>query len=295
MTQQVSTIKDLRAALATARQQHASIGFVPTMGYLHAGHASLMKRASTENQTTVASVFANPLQFAPEEDLATYPRDIEKDLAIARQEGIDYLFVPDVEEMYPQMDTGTNYLQHVLTSVTVNKISSFWEGQHRPSHFKGVTTVVAKLFNIVGPCTAYFGEKDFQQLALIKQLIRDLSYDVSVVGCPIVREPDGLALSSRNIYLNTEAREAALVLKAALDAGKTAIEKGATDPGVVSKTMHAVLADEPLATPDYVAVVCPDSLQTPKTITSEVRLMTAVRFGATRLIDNCAAQPKPQR
>lgn len=191
------------------------------MGYLHAGHASLMRRAAAEHEVAAASIFVNPLQFAASEDLSDYPRDLDRDLAIAHDCGVAHVLIPTVEEMYPRP---------VLTTVTVADITRRFEGAERPEHFAGVATVVAKLFSMTGPCSAYFGEKDFQQLAVVRRMVADLSMPVEVVGCTIVREDDGLAMSSRNVYLSPEQRAAAPVLRRALDAAEAAVDGGETDP-----------------------------------------------------------------
>jgi pantoate--beta-alanine ligase len=274
----VTTVAELRATLDVERRQGRTVGFVPTMGYLHDGHGSLMRAAAADTDIVVASIFVNPLQFAPTEDLASYPCDPERDLLVAGTNGVSLLFIPDVSEMYPRP---------VLTTVSVAELSSEWDGASRPTHFEGVATVVSKLFNIVGPCRAYFGEKDYQQLAIITRMVADLSIPVEVVGCPIVREPDGLAMSSRNAYLDAEQRQAALVLRRALDAGVEAIASGETDPGQVRKEMTAVVAAEPRATIDYAAAVEPDTLVEPEEIRGPARLLIAVLIGTTRLIDNC--------
>jgi pantoate--beta-alanine ligase len=274
---QVTTIEGLRAELSGA----GSVGFVPTMGYLHEGHLSLMRRAG-EADVVVASVFVNPLQFAAGEDLAAYPRDLDRDTALATEAGVDLLFVPDVAEMYPQP---------VLTSVSVDDLADVLEGASRPGHFSGVATVVAKLFSIVGPCRAYFGEKDFQQLQIVRRMVSDLSLPVEVVGCPIVRESDGLAMSSRNVYLTPEERRAAPVLRRALTAGDYLVARGETSPAAVAGAMGHVVADEPLAELDYAACVDPATLRPPDRITQgmELRLLVAARLGKPRLLDNIGA------
>ena len=213
----VATIADLRALLDGERAAGRTVGFVPTMGYLHDGHASLMRAARRDTDVVVASVFVNPLQFGAGEDLDAYPRDLERDTAIAAEAGVDVLFVPSVEEMYPRP---------VLTTVSVAEVSAPLEGAARPTHFAGVATVVAKLFAIVGPCRAYFGAKDFQQVAVVRRMAADLSLAVEVVACPTLREPDGLAMSSRNIYLTPAERAAAPVVHAALRSGAAAIGAG---------------------------------------------------------------------
>ncbi|MEZ5342982.1 MAG: pantoate--beta-alanine ligase, partial [Acidimicrobiales bacterium] len=259
------TIDGLRRHLDDHRAAGRSVGFVPTMGYLHAGHASLMEAARANNDVVVASIFVNPLQFAANEDLSTYPRDLAADSALAERIGVDALFVPSVDEMYPGGP--------VLTSVSVAQLSERLEGITRPTHFAGVATVVTKLFSIVGPCTAYFGEKDYQQLAIIRRMVADLSLPVTVIGCPIIREPDGLAMSSRNVYLTDEQRPAAIVLRRALDAGLDAIQAGERSASAVAEVMRWVVDSEPLATLDYVGVVQAQSLETLETLTGEVRLL----------------------
>jgi pantoate--beta-alanine ligase len=275
----VRTIDEIGSRLDTDRRAGLRVGFVPTMGYLHDGHGSLMRAARAGNDVVVASIFVNPLQFAPEEDLDSYPRDLDRDSALAEASGVDVLFVPSVEEMYPDGP--------VLTSVSVAELSNRWEGKSRPGHFTGVATVVAKLCNIIGPCRAYFGRKDFQQLAVITRMVRDLSIPVEVVGCPIIREPDGLAMSSRNIYLSPDERTAATVLRRALDAGTAAIEAGEQNPTAITGTMAAVVDAEPLARLDYVAAVDPSTLETPDILGPTTQLLITTYVGSTRLIDNC--------
>ncbi|HVF75365.1 MAG TPA: pantoate--beta-alanine ligase [Acidimicrobiales bacterium] len=250
----VDTVEAFRKALDAERAAGRTVGLVPTMGYLHDGHAGLMRRAAAECDVAAATVFVNPLQFAPTEDLAAYPRDLDRDIAIAEKAGVTVLFAPSVEEMYPG---------EVFTTVHVAEASEGLEGASRPTHFDGVATVVAKLFNIAGPCRAYFGEKDWQQLAVVRQLAADLSIPVEVVGCPIAREPDGLAMSSRNVYLNPEERRAATVLHRALLAGR----HGGPE------AMRTTVATEPLVELDYAEQVGD-------------RLLIAARVGRTRLIDN---------
>jgi len=273
----VAAIAELRAALDARRAAGATVGFVPTMGYLHAGHTSLMDAARADTDVVVASIFVNPLQFAAHEDLDSYPRDLERDTALAEAHGVDLLFVPSVTEMYPQP---------VATTVSVAGVSQGYEGASRPTHFDGVATVVAKLFSIVGPCRAYFGEKDYQQLAVVRRMVADLSMPVTVVGCPTVREPDGLAMSSRNAYLTPAERAAAPVLHRALTAGAAAVEAGARDPDAVVATMVEVVASEPLAELDYAAVVDAATLEVSRPLRGELRLLIAARFGRARLLDN---------
>lgn len=274
----VHTIVELRTKLDAERAAGRSIGFAPTMGALHHGHESLMVAASTMCNVGVASIFVNPLQFAPDEDLDSYPRMLDEDAAKAEAAGIDYLFVPSVREMYPEEN---------WTTVSLRVVTEPWEGASRPTHFAGVATVVSKLFNIVGPCTAYFGQKDYQQLAMLRRMATDLNFPVDVKGMPTVREPDGLAMSSRNLRLTPEHREQAPTVQRALQAGVTAIEGGERDPNAVEAIIRAVLATAPAAAePDYIAVVDAASLRTPDIIEGETRLLTAVYFGDVRLIDN---------
>lgn len=271
------SIARVREVTDRARAAGRRVGFVPTMGYLHEGHASLVAAARAHDDLVIVSIFVNPLQFAPDEDLDAYPRDLDHDLAVCTREGADLVFVPPVEEMYPRPPR---------TTVTVAGVSEPLEGRSRPTHFAGVATVVAKLFAIVGGCRAYFGEKDWQQLRVVQTMAADLSLPVEVVGCPIVREPDGLALSSRNVYLDAEERAQAPVLYRALCRGAELVAEGETDPGRVEAAMAALVAEAPLATLDYVAAVQADSLTVDGPLHGEVRLLGAVRFGRARLIDN---------
>ncbi len=274
----VATVSDLWRVLQKHRAEGRAVGFVPTMGFLHDGHASLMRAAAEGNDIVVASIFVNPLQFAANEDLSTYPKDVEADTALAEANGVDVLFVPHVDEMYPDGP--------VLTSVYVSELSDRLEAGTRPTHFSGVATVVTKLFSIVGPCRAYFGEKDFQQLAIIRRMVRDLSMPVEVIGCPIIREPDGLAMSSRNVYLTADQRPKALVLRRALDAGVAEIESGQRVVQPVLDAMAEIINHEPEAVLDYVAVVDAASLEAPDVIAGELRLLVAATVGIPRLIDN---------
>ena len=273
----VRTIAELQSLLDAERAAGRGVGFVATLGYLHEGHASLMRRARADTDVVVASIFVNPLQFGAGEDLDAYPRDLERDSRLAEAEGVDLLFVPAVDEMYPTP---------VLTTVSVAQVSEPLEGAARPEHFAGVATVVAKLFAIVGPCRTYFGEKDFQQIALVRRMVHDLSFPVDVVACPTVREPDGLALSSRNAYLTPEEREAAPVIHRALQAGAASILAGERDPALVRSLMAQIIEAEPLARLDYAEVVDADSFVVPDPLGGNVRLLAAVRFGRARLIDN---------
>jgi pantoate--beta-alanine ligase len=247
------------------------------MGFLHEGHASLMRAARAECGVVVTSIFVNPLQFAPTEDLAAYPRDLAGDTALAEVNGVDLLFVPEAGEMYPSP---------MATNVSVAGVSAPLEGRTRPTHFDGVATVVTKLFSIVGPCRAYFGEKDFQQLAVVRRLVHDLSLPVEVVGCPTARADDGLALSSRNVYLPPEERAAAPVLHEALVLGQEAIAAGERDPAAVRARMAGHIATQPLAQLDYAEVVDARTFEVPDPLTGPLRLLVAARFGGARLIDN---------
>ena len=273
----VETIADVRSVLDAGRAAGRRVGFVPTMGYLHEGHASLIRRARAETDVVAASIFVNPLQFGAGEDLDAYPRDLARDSRLAEAEGTDLLFTPPVGEMYPRP---------VLTTVSVAEVSAPLEGADRPTHFDGVATVVAKLFAIVGPCSAYFGEKDFQQVAVVRRMVADLSLPVDVVACPTVRERDGLALSSRNAYLTPEERAAAPVVHRALQAGAALIMAGERDPRVVRTLMAEIIEAEPLAQLDYAEVVGADSFTVPDPLAGDLRLLAAVRFGRARLIDN---------
>ncbi|MGH8980939.1 MAG: pantoate--beta-alanine ligase [Acidimicrobiales bacterium] len=278
--QVVDAASSLRRALDEVRTGGEAVGLVPTMGALHAGHRSLIERAAGECAHVVVSVFVNPLQFDRADDLARYPRDLSADLALCAAMGVGTVFAPSVAEMYPEPPR---------TVVSVAALGARWEGVSRPGHFDGVATVVAKLFCLVGPSMAYFGEKDFQQLAIVRRMARDLSMPVSVVGCPTVREDDGLALSSRNALLTRSERRAATVLSRALEAG-CAAGRGEDRPEAVARAMAAVVAAEPLARLDYAAAVDARDLSVPSALSAvpEVRLLVAAEVGQVRLIDNCA-------
>jgi pantoate--beta-alanine ligase len=276
------TIADFRASLDGVRERDRRVGLVPTMGSLHAGHASLVERSAAERDVTAVSVFVNPLQFGAGEDLAAYPRDLDRDVRLAEAAGASLVFAPSVEEMYP---TG-----EPLTTVTVAQVSEPLEGRFRPTHFAGVATVVAKLFAIAGPVAAYFGEKDYQQLVVVRRLVGDLSLPVEVVGGPTVREPDGLAMSSRNVYLTPEERAVAPLLYRTLVKGKSCIEdKGERDPAAVNELLREEVAAEPRFTLDYAEVVNASDLTSPTRLVGAVRLLVAARLGKARLIDNLAA------
>jgi len=258
------------------------VGLVPTMGYLHEGHLSLVRAARRENTHVVVSIFVNPTQFAPNEDLARYPRDEERDLRLLEREGVDGVFAPRVGEMYAQ---------GFSTYVTVEGLTGRLEGASRPTHFRGVTTVVLKLFNIIQPDRAYFGQKDAQQLAVIRRMTRDLDLPVRIVGMPIVREPDGLAMSSRNAYLTPEQRTAATVLRRALAAAEGLFEDGVHDAAQIRRRVEGVIAEEPLAEVDYVSVADAETLEELQAFDAPALVSLAARFGQTRLIDNVVLAP----
>lgn len=282
----LATIAEARAVLDGVRRRGGRAGLVPTMGFLHAGHRALIDRSVAECDATLVTIFVNPLQFAPTDDLDAYPRDLGRDVAICESAGATAVLAPAVAEMYP---AGAP----VLTSVAVAALGTTMEGASRPGHFAGVATVVAKLFNIAGPCRSYFGEKDWQQLAVVTRMAADLSFPVEVVGCPTVREPDGLALSSRNVYLSTEERAAAPVLYRALTAGADAVEGGVRSEAEVRAIVADVVAAEPRAQLDYAAVVDAATLGAVDPLVGDIRLLVAVRFGRARLIDNVGATARP--
>ena len=267
------TVSELRAELAGAARP---VGLVPTMGYLHEGHLSLVRQARTENETVVVSLFVNPAQFGPGEDLDAYPRDEERDRRLAEAEGADILFAPAREEVYPA---------GFSTIVEVAGVSEPLEGEQRPGHFTGVATVVTKLFNMVGPDAAYFGQKDAQQALVIRKLVRDLDYPVRIVVCPTVREPSGLALSSRNAYLSDEEREQAAAISEALRAAEAAVAAGITDADDVLRTAHSALAAAGLE-PEYLELRDTKNLQPVERVNGSTLLAVAARVGKARLIDN---------
>ena len=274
----VKKIDVLRSRLKEASRNGKSVGLVPTMGFLHEGHLSLIKRAREENDLLVVSLFVNPTQFGPGEDLESYPRDLEKDADSCSAEGADILFAPDAGEMYLE-DYGT----YVEVSGDLTKGLC---GKSRPTHFRGVTSVVSKLFNIVEPDRAYFGQKDAQQVAVIKRMVRDLNFDVEIVVCPIVREADGLAKSSRNIYLSEVERKAALVLNRSLKAAAERISSGERNGDEIKAMVENMIKQEPLSAIDYVEVVDAENMKPLEILKGSVLLALAVRFGKARLIDN---------
>lgn len=273
----IENIKELRAYIQAWKKEGYDIGLVPTMGYLHEGHKSLIDRAASENNKVVVSIFINPTQFAPNEDLDKYPRDIERDSKICEAAGADLIFNPSPEEMY---------VENFSTYVNVEGLAEGLCGAKRPGHFRGVCTVVSKLFNIVNPTRAYFGEKDAQQLAVIKRMVLDLNFDIEIVGCPIIREEDGLAKSSRNTYLLEDEKKAALILNRSLVKAKNALKEGIKDADKLIEIISEELNKEPLAKIDYIEVVDSSSLKPVKNIDSSILIAIAVYIGKIRLIDN---------
>lgn len=282
--QTLTSIASLRAALAVHRRAGRSIGLVPTMGYLHQGHMELVRRARAENDVVAASIFVNPLQFGANEDLSKYPRDLARDQAMLTEGGVDFLFAPGVADMYPRP---------METVVDVPALGNELEGSVRPGHFAGVATVVTKLFNIFQPDRAYFGEKDFQQLQIIRRMAEDLAQPVIVIGVPTVRDADGLALSSRNVYLSADERRAAVVVPRALGEAERLVAAGMTDARAIERAVTDFIAAEPLAVPEVVALRDPDTLAEAASAGDRpVLLLLFVRFGTTRLLDNRVIAPK---
>lgn len=283
----IRTVAGIREACDRARAAGRTVGFVPTMGALHEGHASLIRRAREERDAVVVSIFVNPLQFGPHEDYARYPRDEEGDLATCARLGVDLVFAPPVEEMYPGGEP--------VVTVDPGPIGDRLEGASRPGHFRGVATVVAKLFHAVGPCAAYFGEKDAQQLFLVRRMVRDLSFPVEVVGCPTVREPDGLALSSRNRYLSPGEREAAGCLFLALSEAAELAREGERDAAVLVAAMAREIGATQGVRLDYAAVVDEATFEEVREVRGPARALVAAWVGATRLIDNLPLPEPPAR
>jgi pantoate--beta-alanine ligase len=274
----VTGIAELREHVAAIKSEGRTLGFVPTMGFLHAGHMELVARARSENDAVIVSIFVNPLQFGQNEDLARYPRNLERDSAMLSAAGVDLLFAPDVEEMYPRP---------MQTVVDVPALGSELEGAVRPGHFAGVATVVTKLFNIVQPHAAYLGEKDYQQVVIIKRMVEDLAQPVRVVAVETVREADGLAFSSRNSYLTADERTAAVIVPRALDEAERLYSNGMDDPRALEAALRAFIAREPLATAEVVAVRDPETLEPLETLRGRPALVALfVRIGATKLLDN---------
>ena len=271
LVETIDDLKRLRLKLAEP------VGFVPTMGYFHEGHLALVKQARAENPSVVVSIFVNPTQFGPQEDFDTYPRDPQRDLALLEKEGVDLVFMPSVAEMHPPQFTSW---------VEVGKVAERLEGAYRPGHFRGVATVVAKLFNIIQPTKAYFGQKDAQQLVVIKKMVADLNMSLEIVAVPTVREPDGLAMSSRNTYLNPEERKAATVLYQALSLAQKLWSQGKKDAERLRQEMIALIQKQPLADIDYISIADAETLDELDTVRPPALVSLAVRIGSTRLIDN---------
>lgn len=273
----VSTVEEVRAEVKKWREEGLTVGLVPTMGYLHEGHKSLIDKAVEQNDKVVVSVFVNPIQFGPTEDLATYPRDLQRDSILCENAGADLIFHPEKEDMY---------FDDFCTYIDMENLTKGLCGKTRPTHFRGVCTVVGKLFNIVQPDRAYFGQKDAQQLAVIRRMVRDLNFNLEIIGCPIVREEDGLAKSSRNTYLSPEERQAATILHKGLTKGEELVRGGEKNAATVVNAIREVIETEPLAKIDYVEMVDFDNIQPVETIEGTVLTAVAVYIGKTRLIDN---------
>ena len=273
----VATVEEVRAQVRAWRQEGLSVGLVPTMGYLHEGHKSLIDKAVEQNDRVVVSVFVNPIQFGPGEDLATYPRDLDRDAALCENAGANLIFHPESENMY---------FDDFCTYIDMDGLTKGLCGKTRPTHFRGVCTVVGKLFNIVQPDRAYFGQKDAQQLAVIRRMVRDLNFNLEIVGCPIIREEDGLAKSSRNTYLSPEERKAAVILHKGLTCGEELANQGEKNANVVKAAIREVIESEPLAKIDYIEIVDFDNMQEIETLERPFLAAVAVYIGKTRLIDN---------
>lgn len=272
-----ATIEEVRSQVSQWRKEGLSVGLVPTMGYLHEGHKSLIDKAVEQNDRVVVSVFVNPIQFGPGEDLATYPRDLDRDAALCENAGADLIFHPEPENMY---------FDDFCSFIDMDGLTKGLCGKTRPTHFRGVCTVVGKLFNIVAPDRAYFGQKDAQQLAVIRRMVRDLNFNLEIVGCPIIREEDGLAKSSRNTYLSPEERKAAVILHKGLSEGEALVRSGETNAARVKQAIRDVIESEPLARIDYVELVDFDNMEEIDTLKKPFLAAVAVYIGKTRLIDN---------
>ncbi|MCS7230018.1 MAG: pantoate--beta-alanine ligase [Candidatus Kryptonium sp.] len=275
----ITKVKEMQKVADELRREGKIIGVVPTMGYLHEGHLSLIRIAKERSDVVITTIFVNPLQFAPHEDYDRYPRDFERDVKLAQSAGCDIIFHPSVEEMYPG-----NFLSYV----EVEKLSKVLEGEFRPTHFRGVTTVVAKLFNITKPHIAVFGQKDAQQALIIRQMVKDLNFDIDIIVAPIVREPDGLAMSSRNVYLSETERKEATVLYESLKLAENLVAQGERNSKVIISKMEELIKSKPSAKIDYIAIVKPDTLEKVENLNegNEYLIALAVRIGTTRLIDN---------
>ncbi len=278
----IRTIKEMQEFANRTRKAGRIIGFVPTMGYLHEGHLSLMRLARPRCDVLVVSIFVNPTQFGPGEDFERYPRDLARDELLCEQEQVDVIFYPSAEEMYPQP---------YRTYIQVEELSETMCGLSRPGHFRGVTTVVGKLFNIVKPHFAVFGQKDFQQAVIIKKMVLDLNFDLEIVTAPIVREPDGLAMSSRNKYLSESERQEALVLYKSLKLARQLVEEGIRESERIREEMEKLIRNSPSAAIDYIAIVDPETLQPVRRIEQKTLIALAVKIGSTRLIDNLLVDP----
>jgi pantoate--beta-alanine ligase len=281
----ITDIKEMKNEIREIKSQGKTIGFVPTMGYLHEGHASLARRARKENQVVIMSIFVNPTQFGPNEDFAAYPRDMQRDSVVAEKAGVDIIFNPSAEDIYPK---------GYKTYVNVEEITKYLCGISRPIHFRGVTTIVNKLFNIVMPDRAYFGQKDFQQLCVIKQMVYDLNMNLEIIGCPIIRQSDNLAMSSRNIYLSEEDRRTATVLSEALFKAKGMIENGESDANKIQEFIINLITSKPNTQIDYVEIVNTNPgdnlLKSINSIKGNITILLAVKVGKVRLIDNIALE-----
>jgi pantoate--beta-alanine ligase len=273
----VKTIEEARSQVKAWKKEGYSIALIPTMGFLHEGHASLIRRAAKENQKVVVSIFVNPIQFGPSEDLASYPRDLDKDAILCSDSGAHLIFAPEEVEMYSN---------DAVTNIRVKELTTGLCGAKRPGHFDGVCTVVSKLFNIIPADKAYFGEKDAQQLAVIKRMVRDLNFDIEIIGCPIVREDDGLAKSSRNAYLSSKERNAALILNSSLTKGKELLKSGEKSTEVLKNFIKKQIQSEVLAKIDYIQIVDASSIKPIEFIDNPILVAIAVFIGKTRLIDN---------
>ncbi|MBI4653521.1 MAG: pantoate--beta-alanine ligase [Nitrospirae bacterium] len=280
--QRIKTIKDMRALSRGLMSEKKSIGFVPTMGALHEGHLSLVRRSKEENDITVVSIFVNPIQFGLKEDFNKYPRDIDGDLKKLSSLNVDFVFIPEIRKMYPD---------GFSININIGGIGDIFCGAVRLGHFNGVATVVAKLFNIVMPHRVYFGQKDFQQTVIIKKLVRELNFDIDIIVCPTVREADGLAMSSRNSYLSPTERKSASILYRALKHGEGLILQGKQDASYVKTEIEKILNSEPLISIEYIGIVKPQRLESVEIIDSPVVICLAVRIGTTRLIDNLPVSP----
>ena len=273
----MKVIKTISEVKKERHNFNGTVGLFPTLGYLHKGHLNLVRQSVQENDCTISSIFVNPTQFGPSEDFNSYPRDFERDLAMLEEEGVEFVFMPSTQEMYPE---GYD------TWVDIEKITSKLEGASRPSHFRGVTTIVAKLFNIVSPAKAYFGQKDAQQLAVIKKMVKDLDMNLEVIACPTVREPDGLAMSSRNTYLKPDERKEAVVLYQSLKLAEKLYSEGERNAEIIRRDMTTLIQQQPAANIDYVSIADNETLDEVNEITGPVLVSLAVKIGKPRLIDN---------